>query len=281
MVRPIATLLFAIPFLANAQELPQPSPHGEVEQIIGLTEVEVEYSRPSVKGRKIFGDLVPMNEIWRTGANRNTMISFDGPVKVQGEDVPQGTYSLFTIPGPESWIVILNRDTALWGADDYTDSLDVLRVKVKPEACEHTETMTFVFEDVVNDQARLDLRWESTRVSVVIAADAKDKAMVNIKEALAKPDASFRAYNSSARFCVDRNIMLKDALGWAKKSVEMDKKFWNTHTLALAYAANGDYKNAITSAEESLKLAQEADYKAYINMNKEKIDEWMTKVKAK
>ena len=273
----LATL--AVPMCLSAQDLPQPSPKGEVEQIVGLTEVEVKYSRPSVRDRKIFGDLLPYDKLWRTGANANTTIEFDGPVKVEGQDVPAGKYSVFTIPGKDLWVVILNKNTELWGEDDYKEEEDVLRVKVKPVPTERTETLTFTFDEVKDDMARLDLRWEETRVSVMIGADATEKALANIKEKLSDPEADFRAYNASARYCVDHNIMLPEALGWAKTSVEKEKKFWNLYTLALAQAANGMYSDAIATSNESVALAQEAKYDAYVNLNKARIEEWSSKVK--
>lgn len=264
----------AVAITAPAQDLPMPSPKGEVEQVVGLTKVEVEYHRPSAKGRKVFGDLVPYGELWRTGANRASTIEFDGPVVVEGIDVPAGEYSIFTIPGTDSWVVAFNRNLELWGTDGYKEEEDVARFKVTPAACEHVETLTFLFDAVKDDQAVLELRWEKTRVPLVIKADATERALANIAEALAKPDADFRAYHNSARFCIDRDIKQKEALEWARTSVNKEKKFWNVHTLALAQAANGQYKEAVATAEESLKMAQEVKYEAYVKMNKEKIDEW-------
>jgi len=275
-------LLIASLFIASAtavaQDLPQPSPKGRVEQVVGLTNVSIDYSRPSAKGRMIFGDLVPYDKVWRTGANGCTTIEIDGPVLVEGSKLAAGIYSLFTIPSEENWVIIFNSDTSLWGEEDRKDSLDVLSVKVpRRKSSEFTETFTIAFEEVKDDKARIDLRWENILASVNIHADATDKALVNIKLAMAKPDAGFRVYASSARFLVDRNIMRGEALEWAEKSVSMERKFWNVYTLALALAQNGKYPQAITAAEESMKLAQEAKYDAYVKMNKERIEEWKMK----
>lgn len=301
----IPTLLLAS-FTATAQDLPQPSPHGRVEQVVGLTKISIDYSRPSVKGRKIFGELVPYGQVWRTGANKCTMIETDGPIEIEGNILEAGIYSMFTIPGEATWVIIFNRDTALWGEEDRKDSLDVLQLKVAvgPREGESThvtqltsteatastksrgqgskqsmftETLTIDFEAVKDDRARIDLRWESTLVSLNIHADATQKALENIKAAMAKADADFRVYNSSARFLVDRSIDPEKALEWAQKSVSMERKFWNTYTLALAQAQNGKYTDAIATAEGSMKLAQEAKYDAYVKMNKERIEEWKMK----
>lgn len=251
-----------------------PSPYGEVEQVIGLTEVEVSYSRPSVRDRKVFGDLVPFDKVWRTGANHCTTVEFDGPVVFGDQKVAEGSYCLFTIPGAGSWQVVLNTDTSLWGVDGYDPEKNVATVKAEPKESEWTETLTFSFDAVKDDKARLDLRWADVRVSVWVEADSRAKAMANIKEAVSDPEADFRVFNSCARYYVDNNIEPAQAVEWAQKSVDLDKRFWNMHTLALAQAANGKYDEAMKTAEESMLMAQKAEYEPYVKMNKEKIDEW-------
>jgi len=258
--------------VAVAQELPQASPRGGVEQVVGLTKVEVDYSRPSAKGRLVFGDVVPYDKLWRTGANLNTIIEIGGPVRFGDTDVKAGKYSLFTVPGKEMWVVHLNSNTELWGEDGFKPEENVASIKVKPTSGEFTETLTFTFANVVNDNADLVLSWEKTHVAIPINADATEQALRNIKEALAKGDVKAGGYGGSARFCLDRNVMSKEALEWAQKSVEMDRKFWTVHTLARAQAANGLSKEAIATAGESLKLAQEAKSDAYVKMNQELIE---------
>ncbi len=180
-----AAALLAAP-LIHAQDLPQPSPAGEVEQIVGLTKVDVEYSRPSVKGRVIFGDLVPYDKLWRTGANQNTTIEFSGQVKFGDVDVKPGKYSLFTEPGKEVWVIHLNKNTELWGEDGYKAEEDVATIKVPAMSTEFTETLTFDLANVVNDGADLELRWEKTKVHIPIKADATEQGIANIKAAMAK-----------------------------------------------------------------------------------------------
>jgi hypothetical protein len=271
----VTAALLAAPLLASAQKLPQPSPMGKVEQVVGLTTVKVEYSRPSMKGRTIFGELVPYGEVWRTGANKCTTIEFDDVVMIEGNPVKAGKYSLFTIPTEDTWVLILNSNVELWGADERKPEEDVLTVKVARAKLElPVENFTIGFDRVMDDKAALYMEWENMRVEANIFSDATDKALANIKEALAKPDAKYNNFNSSARFCVDRRIMLPEALGWAEKSVTMEKKYWNTYTLALARAANGKNKEAIDAANESMKLAQEAKDANYVKMCKERITEW-------
>lgn len=275
MKRTLLACLLAAPLLGSAQDLPQPSPTGTVEQIVGLTTIKVVYSRPSMKGRTVFGDLVPYGKVWRTGANKCTTFETSGPIKIEGQDLAQGIYSLFTIPSEDTWTIIFNKDTSLWGEGDRKEEADVLRVKVtRAKAQDAVETLTFDFASVKDDHADLELRWENMRVSMDIWADATSQALENIKAALGKPDPSFGVYHGCARFCVDRGINLPEALKWAEASVSKEKKYWNMHTYARALAANGNFKEAIVAAEESMKLAQAADATAYVNMNKDRIEEW-------
>lgn len=259
----------------TAQDLPQSSPKGSVEQIVGLTKVKVDYSRPSVKDRVIFGELVPYDQLWRTGANLNTIIEFSGPVKLGDAELAAGKYSLFTVPGTETWVIHLNKNTELWGEEDFKQEEVVVSLKLAPTPSEFTETLTFEFANLKGDNADLVLRWEKTAVVIPIITDATKQGLENIKKALADPNAKAGAYGSSARFCLDRNVMTKEALEWASKSVGMDKKFWTMHTLARAQAANGMSKEAIATAEESMKMAQEEKNEAYVKMNRELIERVM------
>lgn len=247
---------------------------GKVEQVVGLTTVKVQYSRPSVKGRQVFGELVAFDKVWRTGANLNTIVEFDGPVVVNEKSVPAGKYSLFTIPGKEAWTIILNKNIELWGEGDRKEEEDVLVFKVPFGKCEFTETFTIGFADVKNDKAMLELRWENTMVQIPMAADATEQALANIKKAMAATEIKAGAYGRSARYCVDKGVMLPEALGWAEKSVSMEKKYWTLHTLALAQAANGKTKEAIATANESMSMARTEGDASYVMMNRDRIAEW-------
>lgn len=271
------TLLFAALFssaLVVAQDLPQPSPPGEVEQVVGLTKVEVDYSRPSAKGRKVFGDLVPFDKVWRTGANLCTTIEVDSDVQVEGSTLPAGKYSLFTTPGKDMWMIHFNKNVELWGEGDRKPEEDILVVKVKPTTCDFTETFTITIGELSEDNATLELRWENTKVPVKISADATAQAMKNIEKAVNDPAADFRVFHNSARFLVDRKLDPGAALKYAQISVDKEMKFWNMHTLALAQAQNGQYAKAIETAQKSMDMAQKVNYEAYVNMNKQKIEEW-------
>ena len=258
-----------------AQELPQASPVSKLEQRIGLTDVSIRYSRPSVKDRKIWGNVVPYQTVWRTGANASTIISFSDNVSINGQTLPAGEYSLFTIPTENEWTVIFNKNTKLWGSDGYKQEEDVLRLNVKPDMnAAFTETMLFAFDNIKIDGADLQLMWANMKLSFRISTDTDTKALANIKKAVVEAENTYRTYNASATYLLDANKDLPQALEWAKKSVAMQEKFWNLYTLSRAYAANNMNKEAIATAEKSLKLAQESKQEAYVKMNQKNIEEW-------
>ncbi len=278
MTRTLLTCLVAcatLPFTLHAQDLPQSSPLAKVEQRVGLTNVTIEYSRPSAKGRVIFGDLVPFGELWRTGANASTKITFDGPVSIDGQPVKAGTYSLLSIPGQSSWQLMLNSDSKVNNAGDYKAENDVATTKSTFGKTDHVETFTINFANVVNDGATVELTWADTKVGFRIEAPAVELALKNIDAALAGKEVNAGTYHSAARFCMERGVRQDKVLEWAKKSVEMDgTRFWTQHTLALAYGASGDKKNAIAAAKKSKEMAAAAGAAAYVKMNDEKIAEW-------
>ena len=244
-----------------------PSPLSTVSQRVGLTDITIEYSRPGVKERTIFGELVPYGEMWRTGANKNTTIELSTDAKLGGQDVKAGTYSVFTIPGKNDWEVVLSSKLDHYGTGDYLPENDVARFKASVSAIEPTETFTIDVANVTSESATIQLRWESTMASIDVAVNPHDQAIKNIQEAIAAEDATFGTYRNSARYYIDNNIDAEMALEWAKQSVEMDKRFWNVHTLARAYHANGQLKQAIVTANESKMMAEKADYETYVNMN--------------
>lgn len=266
---PLAALLT---IAATAQDLPQASPLGKVEQVVGLTNVSVTYSRPSAKGRKIFGELVPFDAVWRTGANKATLFTTDGTLLIDGQKLEAGKYSMFTIPHPDSWEIIFNKNTELWGEGDRKEAEDVLRVKAQSGKCNETESFTIEFADLKEDKASLVLRWATTEVRLPLDAPATEQGILNIKKALSGADVKAGGYNGAARFALDRNVMTKEALEWSTKSVSMDKKYYTLYTLARAQAANGMFKEATVTAGESMKMAQEAKDEAYVKMNRELIE---------
>lgn len=267
--------IYAVGSSLQAQDLPVPSPKSRVEQRVGVTDFAVEYARPSTNGRKIMGELVKYGEVWRTGANKATMIEFSTPAKIGGTQLPAGKYSIFTTPKDENaWMVHINKNTELWGTGDFKESENAASFDVKASKVEHIESMLIYFDNLKKGSANLILAWENTRISIPIEVDYVEMSIANIKNALAAEKVSFRAYINASRFYLDHNLDAAKALEWAKKSVEMEKHFWNLKTLSEAYANVGDYKNAVATAEESKTLSIEAKYDSYIKENEANIAKW-------
>lgn len=255
----IAIVALALPLRASAQapapELPQPSPFAKVQQRVGLTDVSVEYSSPGVKGRTIWGDLVPYDKLWRTGANAGTKLEVSRDVTFGGKALPAGSYALLTIPGKDSWTVILNKNTKLQaGTGGYDEKEDVARISVKPEAAPMRERLTFVFSDTTDDSTDLDLEWEKLRVSVPIKADTKTQAMSNIDKALGD---AWRPHMTSARWLLDNGGDLDKALAYADTSISIQSTWWNNWVKAQILAKQGQTSAAVASAEKAQALGKD------------------------
>ena len=277
--------LFLALLVLNTSELfaqismPAPSPAATIEQRVGLTDITVKYSRPSVKGRNMFGETLPYGTPWRAGANNATTIKFDDDVTVEGNKVPKGEYALYTIPNENEWTVILNKNTKLGGnTQDYKEADDVARFKVKPtKTANKTETLTINFTDLTPATANLEILWENTSVKFKIVTEVDSKVMAQIQEkVVSAQNVSPDLYAAAAVYYLDNNKDPKLALDWIKKANEKDPKFWNMHTQAKIQAKNKDYKGAVASAEKSIALAKEAKNQDYVRLNEKAIAEWKT-----
>ena len=280
--------LFMLAFLActslalNAQiETPQPSPFQKMEQKVGLTDVSVEYSRPSMRGRTIFGDLVPFNQLWRTGANNNTMVTFSTPVMIGGKELKAGSYAIFTKPGKTNWEVIFYSDTNNWGTPQKWDDSKVAAT-VNAEVYElpmDIETFTMSFDDLTNDSAMLGLMWEKAYVAVKIEVPTDKAVTAAITKAMSGPSAD--DYYAAARYYLEADKDIKQANVWMDKAVEMTKdkpKFWWLRQQSLIKAKAGDKKGAIAAAKASLEGAEKAGNADYVKMNKDSLKEWGAKM---
>lgn len=273
------TLTFAF-FDGNAQvKVPQPSPKSTLEQVVGLTNVTVEYSRPSVKGRRIFGDLVPFGKVWRTGANENTTISFSDDVIIDGKTLKKGMYSLYTIPKVESWDVIFYATTDNWGNPEVWDETKVaLRTSVEPETVSRkVESFTIGINALDNNFANLELSWENTIVALKFEVPTQKTAIASIEKALAGPTSG--DYFSSAQYFYQSNGDMNKALEYINKALDMNKEkpFWYTRQKSLIQAKLGDKKGAIETAKLSLAAATNAKNNDYVKMNTDSITEWSKK----
>jgi tetratricopeptide (TPR) repeat protein len=270
-----AALFGLLTLTANAQQLkvPAPSPTQTLEQNFALSSIKIEYSRPSAKGRVIFGDLVPFGKIWRTGANSSTKITFGEDVKVEGNALAAGTYALYTIPNKDSWEILFYKDLKLGGnVAEYKAENEVLRVKVKPSAYgAKVETFTINVADIAASAANVELIWENTRVVFNVVADIDSKIMKNIESSLA---ADSRPYFQAAGYYYDNDKDLNKALEWANKAIEQNPKaFYMVHLKAKIQLKLKDYKGAIATAEQSIALAREAKNDDYVAMNQKLIAE--------
>ena len=248
---------------------PAASPSTTLSQTLGLTKITLDYSRPSVKGRKIFGDLVPYGKVWRTGANKITSIKFDDEVYVHGAVMKAGSYGLYSIPGKSEWTIIFNRDDKQWGSYGYDINKDVIRFNVQPmQPQEFTEQMTIDFVEFTPTSTYVSIKWESTEVRFKIEQRGIDeKIMAEIAEKTAKPDATTDTYFSAADFYYQKGVKLDQALAWANKVIEKDKEYWTYQLVARIAAKQNNCAVAIPNAEKSMELAKKAGDDAYIKLN--------------
>jgi len=263
-------LLFMISLVQAQQiQMPQASPAAQISQKVGLTDVSVEYSRPSMKGRKIFGELVPFGQVWRTGANAATLLTFSTDVKIEGNDLPAGTYALYSIPGKDLWTIIISSNTKLWGAVGYDQSDDVMRFMVKPgKTGQRYETMEINFVDMTDTGASLAIKWENTRVKFRIETEVDDIVMSQIKELVIDQEAQNPGlYYQAANYYFTNNKDLNQAYEWITKSVEDDPKYWTMHLKAKIELGLGLKKEARESAQKSMEMAREAKNPDYVGLN--------------
>ncbi|MAU49434.1 MAG: dihydrolipoamide dehydrogenase [Flavobacteriaceae bacterium] len=276
-------LLFTVNLSFSQINTPRVSPASEVEQMVGLTEIEIEYSRPSMRGREVFGNLVPFGKVWRTGADNSTKISFDTDVIISGKTIQSGTYSIFSIPNKESWEIIFYSDVELWGVPrDWSENkivfssmFDVKKLKKSNTV----ETFTISFNDLTNNDVNMSISWENTSVDIKIEVPTRSMVESDINKVLSdNPKSS--DYYAAAVFYRQENINLDKALEWMNKAIEMNEspRFWQYRQQSLIMAANDKFADAVDAAKKSLNLAIEADNQDYIKMNRESIAEWSKKL---
>ncbi len=261
----------------NAQiKMPPASPTYELKGTIGLSEVKVVYSRPSVKGRTVFGDLVPFNEVWRTGANQPTKITFSSAVKIAGKNVAAGEYALYTIPGETESTIIISKNTQLWGSMGYDSKDDLMRFKVPTKHPSSLyETFTISFSDFKTNSAMLNMKWEHTKMAFTIESQVDDIVMADIKAQLIDGTPSNAgAYYQAAGYYYDTNRDAKLALEWANKAIEGSgdqKKYWEYYMKAKLLARLGMKKDAKAVAKESIQLAKAGGNPDYVRLNEKLI----------
>ncbi|MEI6866681.1 DUF2911 domain-containing protein [Flavicella sp.] len=257
---------------------PQASPSGTIIQKIGMTTLTVKYSRPGVKERAIFGDLVPFGEIWRTGANENTTITIDTEITIGGQELKAGTYALFTIPNKDSWEIFFYNETKNWGIPKkWDDSKIIAKTKVKSVAIPlSVETLTLAFNNIKPNGGVLKILWDKTYIAIPFEVPTDRIVMEGIQNTMNnKPETN--DYFAAAVYYFESGKDIQQAKKWIDKAVKQQKekpKFWMIRKQSLIHAKSGDIKGAIKAAKKSLKLAQEVKNKAYIKMNEASLKEW-------
>lgn len=279
MKKIILTAVFAMSLSTYAQvKVPEASPKIESEQVVGLTEIELEYARPGVKGRTVFGDMIPYGQIWRTGANENTKISFSDDVIIAGNHLPKGEYALYTIPEKDSWTVIFYSDTKSWGVpQNWDDKKIALKVGAKLSPTDFTEYLTITVNPIDNNSGELVISWEKTKATVPFEVPTQKKALQSIEKGLNAGTSSARDYFLAAQYLYTEDIELKKAMEFIEQSVKMsdgETPFYVLRQKALIQAKLGDKKGAIETAQKSAEAAAKAGNEEYVRMNKQSIKEW-------
>ena len=265
----LATVLLS----AKAQiDVPAPSPGATVTQKFGLTEIKIEYSRPGVNGRKIFGGLLPYDSLWRTGANGPTTFTTTDSITVNGMGLPKGTYIILTKPGKNSWEVIFNKNPAV-SYTNYLPKDDVVKIIVPViKNTQPVESFTIGMADLKSDRCNLRFEWENDLVQLQLVNDVRSRVMKQIKQKLAGPTQG--EHTAMARFYFENGGDLNDALTYINKSVDMGEGLGNLRLKSLILAKSGDKKQAMEVAKKGLDKAIAANNQDYIKMNKDSIAEW-------
>lgn len=260
--------LLAFQSVAQTVSIPAASPTQKISQDFGTSKITIEYSRPGVKGRTIFGDLVPNDSVWRTGANASTKIMFGDDVQVEGQNVPAGKYALYTIPGKNQWTIIISKDTTLWGAYGYKKENDLVRVNVKPVSIPMSiETMTFQVANIKPTSCDIQLLWDKTLVSFHVTEEIDKKIMAQIDEAM-KGDKP--PYSQAANYYYENGKDLNKAYEWVNKALAARPESYTTMTtkakIELKMGKNAD---AVATATKAMELAKKDNEDAFVKQNEQ------------
>ncbi len=266
-VQSAAVLLLAVPILSAAAALAQPaltlpqsSPKASISQTVGLTEIAIQYHRPAVNKRTVWGDLVPYDEVWRAGANENTTISFSTPVTVSGKPLPAGTYGLHMIPTKGDWTIAFSTVNAAWGSFSYDAKEDALRITAKPQAAGFQERLSFRFDDPTDKSVTVAMHWEKVDVPFTVEVDTPSVVVASLRNELrGLPRFGWQGWNGAAAYAMRNKVNLDEALTWADRSIAMQENFTNLRTKAGILEAKGDTTTATALREKAMKIATETE----------------------
>jgi hypothetical protein len=271
-----ATLVSALAGAARADlELPRPSPFAKVVQTVGLTDITVDYSSPGVKGRKIWGVVVPYDQMWRAGANNATKLTFSRDVTFAGKPVPAGSYAFFVIPTKGAWTVILNKKAEQNGVGrDYKEADDLLRVQVTPKAAPFRERLAYLVTDFNDDKASLDLEWDKLRLAIPITVQTSAQALANINNAI---DNTWRTYANAARYMLENKKDYDAGMKYIDQSLALKEDWFNVWIKAQLQAAKGDLKDARVTGEHAYDLGKKSPMFFLEGEIKKTLDDWKKK----
>ena len=256
-------------------DLPRPSPFAKVVQTVGLTDITVDYSSPGVKGRKIWGAVVPYDQLWRAGANNPTKITFSRDVSIADKPVPAGTYAFFIIPTKGAWTVILNKKVDQAGTGrDYKQADDVLRVQVTPKPAPFRERLAYLVTDFTDDKASLDLEWEKLRLAIPIAVQTSAQALANINGAV---DGTWRTYANAARYMLETKKDYDTGMKYVDQSLALKEDWYNVWIKAELQAAKGNTKDARATGDHAYELGKKSDGFFLEGEVKKTLEEWKKK----
>lgn len=252
-------LLFTVSQISAQQfRTPRPSPNATLTQTVGVTDITIDYSSPAVNERKIWGDLVPYDKIWRTGANEVTSITFGDPVKVNGNNLASGTYGIHTIPREKEWDVIFSNETKVNDPSNFDEKKEVLRIKVKPDQNSFTERMIFTFSDMTDNSAMVNLLWEKIKVSFKIETETQELTLSKARK-MVDWSTPFQA----AQYCLNNNVNLDEAIKWIEASTLMNENYWNMRTKARLLEKAGRKNEAVSIMERALEIGNGMENKPF------------------
>jgi hypothetical protein len=254
----LCILVFSQVLIAQGFRTPRPSPGAVVTQTIGITDVTIDYSRPGVKDRVIWGQLVPYNKVWRTGANSVTSITFSDPVRVDGNPLPAGTYGIHTIPAENDWTFLFSGNTKAGGSSEFKEADVVLKINVKPEAAAYTERMIFTFTNVTDTSSIVNLIWDKLKVSFTVTTETQKLVL-----AAAEKEIDWSTPMQAAAYCLQNNANLDKAMSWINASTEINENYWNLRIKARLLEKTGSKEEAVSTMEKALKLGNEMDNKPF------------------
>ncbi len=273
----LITLFTFLCSVAFAQlKTPAPSPTVTMVQDMGISKVTLTYSRPGMKDREVFGNLVPFGKVWRTGANASTTLEFSEPIKFAGNEVPAGKYAIYTVPNEDNWKIIVSKALG-WGAGNFDESMNVASFEVKTEKLANAyETFTIDFSDFTQNGAHMNIKWENTKVSFALEMSTDEAVMAQLERMMKNPEASLAGtYYQAAQYYFDTDRDTEKALTWVNKALEYNPNpYWVIRLKSRILAKKKDYKAAIETANMSIEKATEAGNMDYVKMNKDAIAKW-------